>query len=160
MLKQLGLSSFFKSNQQPQVDSDSSFSEDSGTDKEREQTQWTRVKSIHSMRTINIQLFDLNKDLAADSVKNQARQHLNNQPEQCLFDPDKYGKQGYDFSLAKHELSEEELVVYGKMATNIRKHFELDTSAPEEVKDNTQGSLPPQLLQRSMNLQRRLTRFQ
>ena len=29
------------------------------------------------MRTINIQLFDLNKDLAADSVKNQARQHLN-----------------------------------------------------------------------------------
>ena len=59
------------------MDSDSSFSEDSGTDKEREQTQWTRVKSIQSMRTINIQLFDLNKDLAADSVKNQARQHLN-----------------------------------------------------------------------------------
>ena len=78
MLKQLGLSSFFKSTQQPQVDSDSSFSEDSGTDKEREQTQWTRVKSIQSMRTINIQLFDLNKDLASDSVKNQARQHLNN----------------------------------------------------------------------------------
>ena len=93
-------------------------------------------------------------------MKNQARQHLNNQPEQCLFDPDKYSKQGYDFSLAKHELSEEELVVYGKMATNIRKYFELDTSALEEVKDNTQESLPPQLLQRSMNLQRRLTRFQ
>ena len=49
MLKQLGLGSFFKSTQQPQVDSDSSFSEDSGTDKEREQTQWTRVKSIHAM---------------------------------------------------------------------------------------------------------------
>ena len=78
MLKQLGLGSFFKSNQQPQVDSDSSFSEDSGSEREREQTQWTRVKSIQSMRTINIQLFDLNKDLAADSVKNQARQHLNN----------------------------------------------------------------------------------
>ena len=36
MLKQLGLSSFFKSNQQLQVDSDSSFSEDSGSERERE----------------------------------------------------------------------------------------------------------------------------
>ena len=51
-------------------------------------------------------------------------------------------------------------MVYGKMATNIRKHFELDTSALEEAKDNSQGALPPHLLQRSMNLQRRLTRFQ
>ena len=49
MLKQLGLGSFFKSTQSPKVDSDSSFSEDSGSEREREQTQWTRVKSIHSM---------------------------------------------------------------------------------------------------------------
>ena len=78
MLRQLGIGNFFKSTQSPKVDSDSSYSEDSGTDRDREQTEWTRVKAVHSMRTINIQLFDLNKDLAADSVKNQARGHLSN----------------------------------------------------------------------------------
>ncbi len=46
------------------------------------------------------------------------------------------------------------------MATDIRKHFELDLSALEEAKDGADDPNYQQELKRSMDLKRRLTKFQ
>lgn len=106
------------------------------------------------MRTNNIQIYDLNQDINADNVKNQARAHLTNTPESCLFDPEKYNRQGYDYSLNKHRLTAEELMVYGQLATKIRTYFEVDTAFLEENKDGHNDALYKKELQRSLNLQR------
>ena len=59
---------------------------------------------------------------------------MQNTRDEVLFDPDRYNKQNYDFRLDKHQLSQEELETYGKMATNIRRRFELDLESIKELK--------------------------
>lgn len=89
-------------------------------------TQWTRVKAVHSMQQLTPLLYDINKDLESDKSTNIARAHLGGSLGLVLFHPDDYNDKGYDFSLQKHQLSQEELKVYGEMATQVRKRFELD----------------------------------
>ena len=54
--------------------------------------------------------------------------------DEILFDPDRYNNQSYDYSLDKHRLTQEELETYGKMATKIRRRFELDLELIKEFK--------------------------
>jgi hypothetical protein len=92
MFKQTGLLSYFQWQQKPPSSGNPSDSEDSMSEQPREKQEWTRVKAVHSMKTVNIQLYDLHADANSDVVKNQARQHLDPQPEQCIFDPEKYNR--------------------------------------------------------------------
>jgi len=78
------------------------------------------------MKQLTPQLFDIDKDLQSDKQTTIARAHLTGSHGQVLFHPDDFNDRGYDFSLDKHRLSQEELSVYGEMATHIRKRFELD----------------------------------
>ena len=70
MSKQTGLLSFFRKSNTPEVDSCSSYSDDSESDKQRDNTKWTRVLSVHGMKTNNIFLYDLKLDSNSDNVKN------------------------------------------------------------------------------------------
>ena len=117
MSKQTGLFSYFRKSKTPEVDSCSSYSDDSESDKQKDNAKWTRVLSVHGMKTNNIFLYDLKLDSNSDNVKNQVRGHMQNMRDEVLFDPDKYNNQSYDFSLDKHKLSEAELHTYGEMAT-------------------------------------------
>ena len=109
MSKQTGLFSFFRKSKTPEVDSCSSYSDDSESDKQKENLKWTRVLSVHGMKTNNIVLYDLKLDSNTDNVKNQARGHMQNLRDEILFDPDRYNNQSYDYSLDKHRLTQEEL---------------------------------------------------
>ena len=160
MFKQTGLLSYFQWQQKPPSHGSPSDSEDSMSEQPREKQEWTRVKAVHSMKTVNIQLFDLHADASADVVKNQARQHLDPQPEQCIFDPEKYNRQQYDYSLQRHRLSSEELITYAEMATEIRARFALDASMLEQDPHVGPSAQLEQELKRSLNLQRQQTRFQ
>ena len=54
------------------------------------------------MKTTNIQLFDLRKDVQADGVANQIKGHLSTHTSTVVFDPDSYNKKQYNWSLEHH----------------------------------------------------------
>jgi hypothetical protein len=43
-----------------------------------------------------------------------------------LFNPDDFNGRHFDFSLEKHRLSNDELLAFGQITTQVRKKFELD----------------------------------
>ena len=122
-------------------------------------TQWTRVKAVHVMKQLTPQLFDIAKDLESDKSTTIARAHISGGLGQVLFHPDDFNGKGYDFSLEKHKLSQEELSIYGEMATKIRKRFELDHDllGKFDADPNCKESLIEVV--RSVKLNRNLTKF-
>ena len=65
-------------------------------------------------------------DIQSDKSMFSARQHISNEKGVAYFVPDDYKKKNFDFSLEKNRLSDDELLVYGEMATDIRRHFEVN----------------------------------
>ena len=139
---------------------DSVYSEGDESDGLKDLSEWTRVKAIHSMKTTNIQLFDLRKDVQADNIGNQVKGHLGAHTSTVVFDPDSYNKKQYNWSLEHHRLNQDELKTYGEMATTIRKRFELDISLLKDITADTAGVETIKEIQRSLKLNRQHTKFQ
>ena len=111
------------------------------------------------MKQLTPHLYDIDKDLQSDKQTTIARAHLAGSQGQVLFHPDDFNDRGYDFSLEKHRLSQDELKIYGTMATDIRKRFELDLELLSKFDEdpNCKESLSEVL--RSVKLKRNLTKF-
>ena len=62
-MQQPKILSFFKKSAPQSDDEVSVYSEGDESDDQKDLCEWTRVKAIHSMKTTNIQLFDLRKDV-------------------------------------------------------------------------------------------------
>ena len=108
-MQQTKIMSYFRKSA-PDSDSEVSvYSEGDESDNQPDLSEWTRVKAVHSMKTTNIQLFDLRKDVQADGVANQVKGHLSSHTSTVVFDPDSYNKKLYNWSLEHHRLSQEEL---------------------------------------------------
>ena len=73
-------------------------------------------------------MYDLDKDMQSDLVMAQARGHISVKKGQVIWDPEEYNKKQYNWYLDQHQLSENELLTFGELATKARKRFELDQS--------------------------------
>ena len=62
-MQQPKILSYFKKSAPNSDDEVSVYSEGDESDAQKDLSEWTRVKAIHSMKTTNIQLFDLRKDV-------------------------------------------------------------------------------------------------
>ena len=152
--------SFFKKSAPQSDDEVSVYSEGDESDDQKDLSEWTRVKAIHSMKTTNIQLFDLRKDVQVDSVGNQIKGHLSTHTSTVVFDPDSYNKKQYNWSLEHHRLSPAELQTYAEMATTIRKRFELAPALLEGMTAETMSAETIKEVQRALRLNRQHTKFQ
>ena len=152
--------SYFKKSAPISDDEDSVYSEGDESDDHKDLSEWTRVKAIHSMKTTNIQLFDLRKDIMADNIGNQVKGHLGAHTSTVVFDPDSYNKKQYNWSLEHHRLSLAELQAYGEMATTVRKRFELDQSLLHDIKADTASAETLKEVRRALSLNRQHTKFQ
>lgn len=152
--------SYFKKSAPISDDEDSVYSEGDESDDHKDLSEWTRVKAIHSMKTTNIQLFDLRKDIMADNIGNQVKGHLGAHTSTVVFDPDSYNKKQYNWSLEHHRLSPAELQAYAEMATTIRKRFELAPGLLQGVTADTVSAETIKEIQRALRLNRQHTKFQ
>ena len=55
---------------------------------------------------MSVQLFDLDKDIVADSATTRARKHIAAEKSICLFDPGEHDSKHSNYQLSKYALSE------------------------------------------------------
>ena len=60
------------------------------------------MKAIHSMKTLAIQLFDLEKDISSDLSTTAARQHIAGARGVCIFDPKEFDGRLQSYQLSNH----------------------------------------------------------
>ena len=53
-------------------------------------SQWIRVKSLTSMKSLAVQAYDLDKDIKSDLALVKARQHIAGDKGVCIFDPKEF----------------------------------------------------------------------
>ena len=108
--------------------------------------QWTRVQTFETMKSEQIMIHDFKKDLQLDKLQKTQQDELEHGDGCFMFDPFKLNTQSTDFSIAANKLSDDELLKYAKLSTELRQSFsqKADTlasklnqkeSASEEVKD-------------------------
>ena len=117
-------------------------------------SQWTRVKSLDNWRARTVQIFELEKDIAADRSTLQARHHLNDARGLCIFDPDSVKARGGTFNLRDYELGEQELQTFGQIATEIRTKFELDQQQLLQFRSNPTDATALEEVKRYVRLNR------
>lgn len=78
------------------------------------------------MRSVTVQLFDLDKDIASDLTTTQARNHISADTSHVLFDPQSYNFAAMNYQLSRYQLDQNTLHSYAEMATKIRQRFECD----------------------------------
>lgn len=72
------------------------------------------------MRTTEVTTFDVQADLQQDKTLKTVRALTSQVKGQAFFDPDSYKNSGYDFSLAKHRLSRDQLKEYAVSISDLR----------------------------------------
>ena len=107
-------------------DSDDLYSESEDLRKPEQASQWTRVKSVTAMKSLAVQLFDLEKDISSDVATTTAQSHIAGVRGVCIFDPKEFDGKLQSYQLTGHKLSQEKLQVYAEMATQVRSRFEVD----------------------------------
>ena len=70
-----------------------------------------------------ITAFDIEKDLDTDKVLKAVRKGSTRENGDFLFDPDLWKGKTEELTIDKYKLSEDELRLYGKTATEIRQRF-------------------------------------
>ena len=75
-----------------------------------------------------------------------------------LFHPDDFNRLHYDFSIEKHRLTNDELLAYGQIATQVRKRFELDHDLLNDIADDPESARAMAEVVRSVKLHRRITK--
>ena len=81
-----------------------------------------------------IQVFDIEKDLAADKVLKAVRKGSTRENGEVLFDPDMWKGKGDELKFDNSRLSDDELREYATLATGIRQKFKARADAIEEAR--------------------------
>ena len=68
----------------------------------------------------------------ADKRLKQVRSVAVRDPIELLFDPESFHEMGEELTIARHTLSREQLLEYGRVATRIRHMISHKHDAPEE----------------------------
>ena len=84
-------------NQKGESDSDELFSESEEIRKSEVGSMWTRVKNIAAMKTLAIHLYDLDKDITADTALTKVRKHIQGNKGSCIFDPQEYSGRNQNY---------------------------------------------------------------
>ena len=113
--------------------SDDEFDPSEGSRRSGATSMWTRVRSMASIKTGAVHVYEFEKDMAADAAQLAIRNHIAGDGGHCLFDPDEFPHKGFDYSLDKHEISEAEAQCLAELATRGRRRFELDAAALESL---------------------------
>lgn len=97
---------------------------------------WTRVKNREQMPHQRITAFDIEKDLDTDKVLKAVRKGSTRQNGDFLFDPDLWKGKTEELTIDNYKLSEDELRLYGKTATEIRQRFKDKADAIDGKRQN------------------------
>ena len=85
--------------------------------------QWTRVKSLKLIKEQKLMVYDGTKDLAFDKNLKVIRKQAAVDGGEFLFDPSSFKEEARTFSIESSKLSQEELLKFGKLATELRARF-------------------------------------
>ena len=85
--------------------------------------QWTRVKSLKLIKEQKLMVYDGTKDLAFDKNLKVIRKQAAVDGGEFLFDPSSLKEEARTFSIESSKLSQEELLKFGKLATELRARF-------------------------------------
>ena len=119
-------------------------SDDSGADQEsvyvpskskrmyEQPMAWTRVKEVHLAATQRLTIWDVEQDILADKRLKQVRSVAVRDPRELLFDPESFREMSEELTIARHTLSREQLLEYGKVATRIRHLISHKHDSPKE----------------------------
>lgn len=102
MMKQGKIPSTWITKAEDPSDSDDLYSESEDLRRPELASQWTRVKAVASMKSFNLQLFDLEKDIQSDLSTTQARQHIAGERGVCIFDPKEADGRLQSYQLSNH----------------------------------------------------------
>ena len=118
--------------------------EDSGSDKEsvylpskskrmyETPMSWTRVKEVQLAASSRLTVWDVEQDMMADKTLKQVRSVSVREPGELLFDPEAFREMGSELTIARHALSREQLLEYGRVATKVRHGISHRNDVPEE----------------------------
>ena len=126
MMKQGKIPSTWITTRADPSDSDDLYSESEDLREPELASQWTRVKSVVAMKSLAVQLFDIEKDIQSDLTTTRARQHISGDRGVCIFDPQAAEGRLQSYQLGNHRLSPEELKLYAEMVTTVRARFAVD----------------------------------
>ena len=141
MFKQLKLPFTGGRKQQSQADSSDEYQPEDDERKSEPSSLWTRVKAVDTWKSTTVTVFDFEKDAKSDLTTSQARHHIQGQSGKCLFDPDEYGFKGVDYSMSTHRLTDENLRWYGRLASKVRKQFDIDAETLRKIFEHPNDEL-------------------
>ena len=100
--------------------SSSELEEEVGHRRNAQPLQWTRVKSLELIKDQRLMVYNGTNDLSWDKTLKVIRKQTDVHGGEFVFDPDSLKEEAKTFRLETSRLAHQELIEYGRLATDLR----------------------------------------